>query len=139
MGYITRAKISEKNPYWIEKHRHYELKHFCLQYPIWKATYSSLSGLIGRPDALEAFGKTRNTSDPTQRIALLKNYYSSRMQLVEDAAEQADPSLAKYILAGVTEGWSYDILKARLNIPCCKDVYYITYRRFFWILNKLRD
>ena len=39
----------------------------------------------------------------------------------------------------LTEGWSYDILKARLNIPCCKDVYYNLYRRFFWLLNKVRD
>lgn len=41
MGNIIRAEVSEKNPYWIEKHRHYELKHFCLQYPIWKKAYSS--------------------------------------------------------------------------------------------------
>ena len=45
----------------------------------------------------------------------------------------------EYILKGVTEGWSYDILKARSNIPCCKDVYYNLYRRFFWLLNKARD
>lgn len=43
-----------------------------------------------------------------------------------------------YILNGVTEGWSYDILKARLGIPCCKDTYYELYRRFFWLLNKER-
>lgn len=36
MGTTLRAELSEKNPYWIEKHRYYELKHFCLQYPIWK-------------------------------------------------------------------------------------------------------
>lgn len=33
MGNIIRAEVSENNPYWIEKHRYYELKHFCLQYP----------------------------------------------------------------------------------------------------------
>lgn len=31
-----RPELSQKNPYWIGKHRYYELKHFCLQYPIWK-------------------------------------------------------------------------------------------------------
>lgn len=36
MGNIIRAEVSESNPYWIEKHRYYELKHFCLQYPTWK-------------------------------------------------------------------------------------------------------
>ena len=42
MGTTLRAELSEKNPYWIEKHRYYELKHFCLQYPIWKKAYSAL-------------------------------------------------------------------------------------------------
>lgn len=31
---LRHPELSEKNPYWIERHRYYELKHFCLQYPI---------------------------------------------------------------------------------------------------------
>lgn len=34
MGTTIRPELSEKNPYWIERHRYYELKHFCLQYSI---------------------------------------------------------------------------------------------------------
>lgn len=30
-----RAQLSVKNPCHIPKHRYYELKHFCLQYPDW--------------------------------------------------------------------------------------------------------
>ena len=41
MGTTIRAQISEKNKYYIDKHRHYELKHFCLQYPNWKKTHYS--------------------------------------------------------------------------------------------------
>lgn len=33
MATVIRPEISPKNKYWISKHRHYELKHFCLQYP----------------------------------------------------------------------------------------------------------
>ena len=40
MATVIRAEISEKNKYWIDKHRHYELKHFCLQYPSWKKAYA---------------------------------------------------------------------------------------------------
>lgn len=36
MGTNIRPELSNKSPYWIERHRYYELKHFCLQYPIWK-------------------------------------------------------------------------------------------------------
>lgn len=44
-----RPELSQKNPYWIGKHRYYELKHFCLQYPIWKKARLALDGLSRRP------------------------------------------------------------------------------------------
>ena len=55
MGTTIRPELSEKNPYWIEKHRYYELKHFCLQYPIWKKAYLALDGLAKRPTDLVLF------------------------------------------------------------------------------------
>ena len=39
MGTNIRPEISERNPYWISKHRYYELKHFCLQYNGWASAY----------------------------------------------------------------------------------------------------
>ena len=47
MSTTIRPEVSEKNKYWIERHRYYELKHFCLQYYIWKRAYSALDGLNG--------------------------------------------------------------------------------------------
>ena len=29
--------------------------------------------------------------------------------------------------------------KMKYDIPCCRDVYYAAYRRFFWLLSKRRD
>ena len=52
MGTTIRPELSEKNPYWIEKHRYYELKHFCLQYPIWRKAYSVLDGYSNPPKDL---------------------------------------------------------------------------------------
>lgn len=134
MGTTIRPELSEKNPYWIERHRYYELKHFCLQYPIWKKAYAALDGLSRRPSDLEVFSKKGEISDPTVRCVEARSYYIERMKTVEQVAIVTDAELSSYILKGVTEGWSYDILKARLNIPCCKDVYYNLYRRFFWLL-----
>lgn len=138
MGTTIRPELSEKNPYWIEKHRYYELKHFCLQYPIWRKAYSVLDGYANPPKDLASFVVTSTLGDPTAKCAMAKTYYSERTDMVERVAEQTDRELAGYILKAVTEGWSYDILKARLEIPCCKDVYYELYRRFFWLLNKER-
>ena len=32
----VKPELSKRNPYKLDKHRYYELKHFCLQYPDWK-------------------------------------------------------------------------------------------------------
>lgn len=138
MATTIRAELSEKNPYWIEKHRYYELKHFCLQYPIWKKIYGSLDGLSGHSTGLTMMVVNSTLGDPTAKIGMAKAYYSDRMKMLERTASRTDEILGIYILNGVTEGWSYDILKARLGIPCCKDTYYELYRRFFWLLNKER-
>ena len=135
----VRAEISKSNPYWIPKHRLYELKHFCLQYPEWQKAYNALLGVSGRAFSTDPIKKTIRFSSPTERTGMLRAYYSRNMELVRTAAERTDPTLSEYIFLGVTEGWSYDILKARFNMPCGKDTYYDAYRRFFWILSKERD
>lgn len=40
MATVIRAELSKNNKYWISKHRYYELKHFCLQYPEWQKEHS---------------------------------------------------------------------------------------------------
>ncbi len=138
MGTTIRPELSEKNKYWIEKHRYYELKHFCLQYPIWKKAYLSLDGLAKRPSDLVLFSGQREISDPTAKCAEARIFYADRIELVEQVAVETDTVLATYILRAVTNGVSYDYLKTMLGIPCCKDTYYELYRRFFWLLNKER-
>ena len=78
MGTTIRPELSEKNPYWIERHRYYELKHFCLQYPIWKKAYAALDGLSRRPSDLEVFSKKGEISDPTWIwIPIARGYFST--------------------------------------------------------------
>lgn len=139
MGTTIRAELSKKNPYWIERHRYYELKHFCLQYNIWKQTYSSLGFFANKSSNLDLCRSKYSMSNPTERISIIRANLREKMEMIEQASDEADPELSRYILIGVTEGISYDILRVRYNIPCCKDVYYETYRRFFWLLNKIRD
>lgn len=136
MSTTIRSELSEKNPYWIEKHRYYELKHFCLQYPIWKKARAALSEL--NPRSMEAVAFTGSFGDPTAKCAEARAFYSERMELVEKAALETDEKLGGYILKAVTQGISYDILRAREEVPCCKDAYYQLYRRFFWLLNRAR-
>lgn len=139
MATVIRAEISEKNKYYIDKHRYYELKHFCLQYKEWKRLYEMCNESIIFASNIECLPSSNLPSDLTAKYALKKAYYGERITLIERAAKEADEFLYPYILRAVTEGYSYTYLKSVLNIPCGKDMYYDRYRRFFWLLSELRE
>ena len=136
----TRPELSGKNKHWIEKHRYYELVHFCRQYPMWKQAYAELDseGMSKYPIG-RLIVTVNGHADPTANIAESKAYYSERMDLLTRVAKETDLGLWDYILKGVTEGMTYSHLKSRLDIPCSKDVYYKLYRKFFWLLNRARE
>lgn len=140
MATKIKPELSEKNKYWISRHRYYELKHFCLQYPLWKKSYLIFEdyGLSKAPDITTAISKSNAHGDPTGKCAEAKAFYRDRIDMVERVARVTDPLLEKYILKAVTEGYSYDYLKTRLEMPSVRDNYYEMYRRFFWILDKVR-
>lgn len=138
MSTLIRPEISEKNKYWIDKHRHYELKHFCLQYPEWKKAYASVYDPSAAVSKFERMPSSNIPGDPTANQALKRAYYKERIKLIERAARETDEELYDYILKAVTEGLSYTYLKSTMSIPCGKDMYYDRYRRFFWLLNKER-
>lgn len=131
------GEMSIKNKYWINKERYYELKHFCLQYDLWKEERTNLPLFSSihygvKPSKNDIF-------NPTERDAFWLKYYSDRIQMIEESAARADKEMSKYLVMAVTKNWSYDILKARTNIPYCRNTYYAAYRKFFWILNKIRE
>lgn len=139
MGTKIRPELSKKNKYWIPRHRYYELKHFCLQYPEWKEQYAYLSSMATPKLTDIVFKNIGQHSDPTEQCVERKIFYQCRIAMLEQVAVLTDKDLAKYILLAVTYGHSYTYLKTKLDIPCSKDTYYDRYRKFFWILSDLRD
>lgn len=138
MATVIRAQISEKNKYWIDKHRHYELKHFCLQYPTWKKAYAEFDDVSIPLSMIDKMPTSNLPGDPTAKRAIMKAYYLEKINLVEKIAREADKYLYEYILKAVTEELSYTYLKSKLEIPCGKDMYYDRYRKFFWLLSEAR-
>lgn len=138
MGTVIRPEISKNNKYWINKHRHYELKHFCLQYPVWKKEASDVYNSSMYRSMTQHSSSSNSPSDPTYMLVMTKLSYEENINLIERIAKQTDKYLSKYILKAVTEGLSYTYLKSRLEIPCSRDTYYDRYRRFFWLLSQER-
>lgn len=139
MATVIRAKISEKNKYYIDKHRYYELKHFCLQYNEWRRAYALCNESIIFSSNLDNMPSSNIPSDLTAKYAIKREYYGKRIKLIQRIAKESDDYLYPYILKAVTEGLSYTYLKTKLEIPCSRDMYYDRYRRFFWLLSQERD
>lgn len=122
--------------YWINKHRYMELKHFCLQYPIWEKAYNSLGKLINNPDKIERIADKKDTS----AICILREcdeaqeFYFQKLTMIERIAFETDEKLSGWLVSAVTTGTTYE----NLGIPCDKDEYYDRYRKFFWLLNEAR-
>jgi hypothetical protein len=138
MATTVRAQISEKNKYYIDKHRHYELKHYCRQYPSWKKAYVECLDRDTPVAMIDGARTSEGVYDPVSTRAATRDYYSNKMEMLERVARDADKYLWQYILKAVTEGLSYTYLRTKLGIPCGKDMYYDRYRRFFWLLSEIR-
>lgn len=138
MGTVIRPEISERNKYWIDKHRYYELKHFCLQYPVWKNTYAAFDNTGIPLSMIEKVSTSNMPGDPTGKRAIMRAYYKEKIDMIERVASETDQYLYKYILKAVTEGVSYTYLRTKLDMPCGRDMYYDRYRKFFWLLSKTR-
>lgn len=74
-----KPELSKKNPYHLSRHRYYELKHFCFQYEEWKKALTLLDGWQAHGDEVGGIVKGNMPSDPTERCAILRAYYSQRI------------------------------------------------------------
>ena len=132
-----KRELSKKNKYWVDKNRYYELKYFCLQYPLWKRAYEELDGV--KTSSIELVRTPEGyIRDHIALCAEERSLYLDSMCLVEKTARNADPYLASYILKAVTEGYSFTYLESMLEIPCSRDTYYDRYRKFFWLLDRAK-
>ena len=132
MSTVIRPEVSKTNQYYISRHRYYELKHYCLQYPEFKRIYNDLCEKI--PGGILQITNQEGQLKSDESIEV-RQAYLDQMNLIEECARLTDPYLGSYILKGVTEGLPYTYFKMRENIPCGKDLYYELYRKFFYILS----
>lgn len=138
MSTKIRPEISKQKPYYISKHRFYELKHFCLQYKEWKKELNDIS--FHSSNSFDGRVHTSNNSikDPVFDEVVRRELLLDRIHMVQKAAKSCSKDLGIYVLKGVTEEISYERLVLQNGIPCCKETYYEAFRRFFFILSKLR-
>ena len=132
---MAHIELSEKNPYYISKHRYYELKQICLPYPEWKEALVLLDAWKAKPEELRTYVVRGNReSSPTEQLGIARAFFNKRVELIEGCLKDISPAIAPFVLKGATECVPYDILRTK-GCPCCRESYYEEYRKFFWVLS----
>lgn len=127
-----KTELSRNNKYWIPKYRYLELKNYCLQYPGWKMALKEMNYLKTKTEIIPS----GNVPDPTNDYALKRLKYEQSIEFIESIARATDPCIADWLIKGVTENYTYDYLRCKMDIPAGREMYYDRYRKFFWILDK---
>ena len=124
-----KLKLAKYN---IDDDLYQELFYFCKRYKQREIEINSLYELTcintdGMP-------KGNTVGSQTESKALRISKLKSENQLIEEAAEKANPYLKHYIIKNVTQGISYDYM----NVPSGRKQFYESRRMFFKILSEKR-
>lgn len=140
MSTVIRNEISENSKYYISKDRYLELLHFCRQYPDWKIQSKALRDtLIGSTGIIANDGvQTSEVTDKTLEQAAKLEEIDSKMQMVDKTLIEAGDDISTYLQLAVTVGKPFKYLQTVMDIPCSKNYFYERYRRFFYMLDKVR-
>ena len=120
----------------IDANRYRELKYFCRQYPGKKARLRKLRQMvdsIGKPGG-NGMPRGGFVSDPTARRAEEIADLARDIDLIEQAAYEADPYDWQELLRHVSEG----VPVQQLEITQCWRKFYEVRRRFYWLLSQRR-
>lgn len=131
-----RPELSKKSPYYISKHRYYELKHFVMQYPQWVEAIKYIDSMVRTCE--DRNGKLNDIPDPVGRAVEIRWRLINNISICDNTARETDSFIGSYILEAIINGLSYEQISARHSIPYCKDSYYDLYHKFFWLLDSAR-
>ena len=139
MSTEIRPELSKKNEFYIPRERFLELKHFCRQYDLWQKMLTSWTNLYTK-SIVNAEKLGHDVLDVTGKTAEYREKYLNKINMIQQAARLADDEIYDILLDGVTKGLSYNTMNIRRGgLPFSSEYYYSRYRKFFYILNGLRD
>lgn len=134
---MANIRALNKDKYKISKYRFRELHYFCLQYDEWRAAIKAAQPLKG----VQYSGVPSSSGlpgNPTMTVAIENAEYARKIAAVEAAAMAADPELYEYIIYAAThEDITFNYLKNQKNIPCERDRYYNSRRKFYFQLDRI--
>lgn len=136
-----RSSLSTKNLFYLDKFRFNELRNFCRQFDTWKQAIKYIDSLPRRFE--NPWSRNSTMTDPVAVFVAAREEYWKKVDMVSTAVAKAvdnDRELYTLMLEAVTRDGSYDAMKRyRGHMPVSRAEWYKLYRKFFWILDKMRD
>lgn len=134
---MANVRALNKDKYAISNYRFRELYYFCLQYHEWKQKLKEKQNPL-QGTQYSGMPSSGSVGNPTESKGIECAELSHKCAAVESAARAADPELYEYIIYAVTnENITFKFLKMRKDIPCERDRYYNSRRKFYFILDKI--
>lgn len=135
---MANVRTLNKDKYNISNYRFRELYYFCLQYEEWKEQLKDKRNPL-KAMQMSGMPTSGNPGNPTESAAIICAELSMKCNMIEQAAKEADPELWEYIIFAVThENITFHFLKLQKKIPCERDRYYNSRRKFYYHLDKLK-
>ena len=128
-----RLRLSKYN---ISNAKYRELKGFCEQYDEKRQLLSRYYEIGAQ--VLSDMPRGSDVSDPTAIRAERAERISSEIEMIEQSAIQADSDIYQAIIKSVCYNIPFSYLKSVDMLPCGKDKFYESRRKFFYILAKKR-
>lgn len=133
---MANIRTLNKNKYNISDYRFRELYYFCLQYEEWMQELNAKRNPL-KGTQYSGMPSSGHPGDPTTRTAIECAELSHKCAIIEQAAKTADAELYEYIIFAVThENVTFKYLKMQKNIPCERDRYYSSRRKFYYYLDR---
>lgn len=134
---MANVRTLNKDKYNISNYRFRELYYFCLQYNEWREMLKQKQNTL-QATKYSGMPSSGHISNQTENHGIECAELSNKCAAVEAAARMADPELYNFIIYAVThENITFNFLKMQKDIPCERDRYYNSRRKFYFMLDKI--
>ena len=121
--------------YTLSKSEFLSAKYYALRYKEWHTELETMTDTVHAITYDGDMVQSSGTGSPTEQLAIRRAELTHKIRIIEETAEETEPTLCKDILLYVTEeDMTFEKLKRISGIPCGKNFFYHLRRKYYYLL-----
>ena len=126
---------SYRGKFKMTKEQYLSAKYYALRYNEWQLEYNALCDTAKAITYSDMPKGSLRTESQVEDAAIKAERIHDKIRLIEEVAMAAGGDLYPYIIKAVTNrDITYHQLKALTDIPCGRDLFNHSRRKFYWLL-----